>query len=167
MKKIIIIIILALLAVSAFFIFRPKTPKETAAPPPTTEKKSEKIVPDQSQATAKNYRESSEKYKYQIDVSYPAFSSLAEKKILDAINSQIERDVQKEVDSYIAEARKNKIAPTFGYLTGKYEYSVEGGKTISVRLDLEKILSGSTSPQNISVILNYDLESGEKITPAP
>jgi uncharacterized membrane protein len=167
MKKIIIIAILALLAVSAFFIFRPKNPEETAAPEPAAEIKPEKIVPDQSQATAKNYRESSEKYKYQIDVSYPVFSTLADKKILDAINSQIEQDVQKEIDSYIAEARRNKIAPTFGYLTGKYEYSVEGGKTISVRLDLEKILSGSTSPQNISVTLNYDLESGKKITSVP
>lgn len=166
MKKIIIIAILALLAVSAFFIFQPKTPKETIMPAPVAEKKAEKVAPDQSQAIAKNYRESSEKYKYQIDVSYPAFESLADKKILDAINIQIEKDVQKEVDRYIAEARKNKIAPTFGYLTGKYEYSVEGGKTLSVKLDLEKILSGSTSSQNISVILDYDLESGKKIIPS-
>lgn len=168
MKKNVYIILVAaviLLALGVIFIFRPKPSKETATPPtpPVTENETGKIAKDQSAATAKNYQESSEKYKYQIAVVYPFFNSLADKKILDIINSQIDKSVQVEVDSYIAEARKNKIAPSFGYLTGNYTYSVSDGKILSVKLEMEKLLSGAAHPDNYQVILNYDLSSGKQI----
>ncbi|MFA6047320.1 MAG: hypothetical protein WCV59_02250 [Parcubacteria group bacterium] len=166
MKKYIYIILVIIIVLAAvFFISRSKPSKETATPPatPVAENKAEKIVEDQSAATAKNYQESSEKYKYQIAVVYPFFDSLADKKILDSINSQIDKSVQLEVDKYIAEARKNKIAPSFGYLTGNYTYSVSDGKVLSVKLEMEKLLSGGADPSNYSVTLNYDLENGRQI----
>jgi len=162
---IILVVIVILLTLGVFFIFRSERSeptKETVSPPLTTEKKTEKVAIDQSAATAKNYRESSEKYKYQIDVSYPVFNGSADKKILDIINSQIEKSVNMEVDKYIAEARKNKIAAIFGYLTGNYTYSVGDGNILSVKMEMEKYLSGAANPHTYSIILNYDLVSGKQ-----
>jgi hypothetical protein len=168
MKKKIIISLLAFILISvAFVIFFSRTKKANAPAPSAPDKmetKTETIKPDASNATSKNYQESSEKYKYQISVNYPFFDGLAEKKIMDAINSQIEKDVQVEVDRYIAEARRNKIAPTFGYLTGNYIYSVTPENALSIRIEMEKYLSGGASPQSFIVTLNFDLASGKQIS---
>lgn len=168
MKKKIIISLLALIMISvALIIFLPQTTKENIPAPSVpvqSETKTETIKPDENKATPKNYQESSEKYKYQISVNYPFFDGLAEKKIMDAINSQIEKDVQVEVDRYIAEARRNKISPTFGYLTGNYTYSVAPENVLSVKIELEKYLSGGEKTQSFTVTLNFDLANGKQIS---
>jgi hypothetical protein len=169
MKNKIIISFLALILISAaFIIFFSRTKKANAPEQPPAivqpETKTETIKPDASKATSKNYQESSEKYKYQISVNYPFFDGLAEKKIMDAINSQIEKDVQVEVDRYIAEVRRNKISPTFGYLTGNYTYSVTTEKILSVKIEMEKYLSGGEKSQSFIVALDFDLGSGKKIS---
>jgi hypothetical protein len=168
MKKKIIISFLALILISAtFIIFFSRTKKANAPAPSATaqmETKTETTKSDASNAASKNYQESSEKYKYQISVNYPFFDGLAEKKIMDAINSQIEKDVQVEVDRYIAEARRNKIAPTFGYLTGNYTYSVTTENVLSIKIELEKYLSGGEKSQSFVVTFNFDLASGKKIS---
>jgi hypothetical protein len=169
MKKKVIISLLALILISsAIIIFFSRT-KKVDAPAPSApaqmETKTEAIKPDENKATSKNYQESSEKYKYQISVNYPFFDGLADKKIMDAINSQIEKDVQVEVDRYIAEARRNKIAPTFGYLTGNYTYSVTTEKILSIKIEMEKYLSGGEKPQSFVVTLDFDLGSGKQISP--
>lgn len=168
MKKKIIISLLALVLIfSALIIFFSRAKKVDAPAQPSAmvqpETKAEATKPDASNATSKNYQESSEKYKYQISVNYPFFDGLAEKKIMDAINSQIEKDVQVEVDRYIAEARRNKISPTFGYLTGNYTYSVTPENVLSIKIELEKYLSGGVSPQSFTFTLEYDLKSGKQI----
>lgn len=167
MKKKIVIFFLALVLISvALIIFFSRTNRVNApAPsaPAQPETKAEAAKLNETKTTAKNYRESSEKYKYQIDISYPFFESLTDQKITDAINSQIDKGVQAEVDRYIAEARKNKIAPTFGYFTGDYEYSVSPEKILSVKIELEKYLSGGANPQGLTVTLDYDLESGKQL----
>jgi hypothetical protein len=168
MKKKIIISLLAPVLISMALIIFFSRAKKVDAPAPSaptqSETKKETIKPDASNATSKNYQESSEKYKYQISVNYPFFDGLADNKIIDAINSQIEKDVQVEVDRYIAEARRNKIAPTFGYLTGNYTYSVTTENALSVKIDLEKYLSGGEKPQSFTVTLDFDLGSGKKIS---
>jgi hypothetical protein len=168
MKKKIIISFLALILISALLIIFFSRTKKVNAPTPSApdqmETKTETIKPDESKAVSKNYQESSEKYKYQISVNYPFFDGLAEKKIMDAINSQIEKDVQVEVDRYIAEARRNKIAPTFGYLTGNYTYSVTPENVLSIKIEMEKYLSGGEKPQSFIVTLNFDLASGKQIS---
>lgn len=133
--------------------------------PAIVENKKEEIEPV-VKATKKNYGESSEKYKYQIQFVYPYFDGQIDKKILDSINAQIEKKTQAEVDKYIVEARKNKIAPVPGYLTGKYEYSIESDNILSIKIEMEKILSGAPNSQTIQVVWNYDLKSGKEIISA-
>jgi hypothetical protein len=168
MKKKILISISVLVLISATIIIFFSRTKKADAPAPSTpaqmEAKTETIKPDASNATSKNYQESSEKYKYQISVNYPFFDSLAEKKIMDAINSQIEKDVHTEVDRYIAEARRNKIAPAFGYFTGNYTYSVTPANVLSIKIELEKYLSGGEKPQSFVVTFDFDLGSGKQIS---
>ena len=129
------------------------------------ENKKEEIEPV-VKAIQKNYGESSEKYKYQIQFVYPYFEGQIDKKILDSINAQIEKKTQVEVDKYIAEARKNMVAPIPGYLTGKYEYSIESDNILSIKIEMEKILSGAPNSQTIQVVWNYDLKSGKEIISA-
>jgi len=168
MKKKIIISLLALILISSAIILFFSRANEVSAPAPSapvqSETKTETIKPDASNATSKNYQESSEKYKYQISVNYPFFDGSADKKIMDAINSQIEKDVQMEVDRYIAEARRNKIAPTFGYLTGNYTYSVTPENVLSIKIEMEKYLSGGEKSQSFTVTFNFDLASGKRIS---
>lgn len=167
-KVIIFIFILVLIFVTFVFFFLRSDKKESSplAPSYQLENKTGGIEPNNQsaniQATSKNYRESSEKYKYQIDVSYPFFDSLEDKKAMDAINMQLEKEIQKEIDKYIAEARKNKIAPAFGYLTGNYEYSATDDNTLSVKVSMEKYLSGAANPNNFFLTFNYDLGSGKQ-----
>jgi hypothetical protein len=167
MQKKIIISLSALILISAALILFFSRANEVSTPAPSTpaqmETKTETTKPDISNATSKNYQESSEKYKYQISVNYPSFDGLADKKIMDAINSQIEKDAQVEVDKYIAEARRNKISPTFGYLTGNYTYSVTPENVLSIKIELEKYLSGGEKSQSFTVILDFDLGSGKQV----
>lgn len=167
MKKKIFLSLSALILISAALIFffsrtnKAKAPAPSVQPQPET--KAETAKPNETNATAKNYRESSEKYKYQIDVSYPFFEGLADQKITGSINSQIDKAVQAEVDKYIAEARRNKISPIFGYLTGKYTYSVTPENVLSIKIEIEKYLSGGANPQSFVVALDYDLGSGKQL----
>lgn len=169
MKKIILIIFLILflvLAVLAIFFLR-KSDKNISSEEPqaVAENKVENTGPS-IKATPKNYGESSEKYKYQIQFVYPFFEGLDDKKIQDSINMQVEKKSQVEIDKYIAEARKNKIAPIFGYLTAKYDFSVESDNILSIKIEMEKYLSGASSPQSIQAIWNYDLKTGNEILPS-
>lgn len=162
--KIAIIIFAAIIIIAAVNIFKPKNTKEEASPNQKPEKNPIVIQNkvDNSNVTLKNYRESSEKYKYQIDVSYPAFQNIADKNILDSINTQIDRRIQQEVDKYIAEARRNKIAAIFGYLSGNYTNSVDGN-TLSVKMEMERYLSGGPKAETYSFEMNYDLKTGKQI----
>jgi len=168
-KKLFLFLLILIFILVALAIFFPHATKENDSPSPvlvTTlpEKKIEETKSDNIKATSKNYGEASEKYKYQIDFNYPFFDGQDNKKIMDTINSQVEKNVQVEVDKYIAEARKNKIAPIFGYLVGTYEYSVSSDKLLSVKIEMEKYLSGGARPQILHVTWNFDLESGKQIT---
>lgn len=166
MKKIIIILIFVLLlALAAFFAFSHWTNNKdvpTTSSPAIVENKKEDVEPI-VKAVQKNYGEGSEKYKYQIQFVYPYFEGQIDKKNLDSINMQIEKKVQVEVDKYIAEARRNKITPIPGYLTGKYEYSIEPDNILSIKIEMEKILSGQSNVQTIQAVWNFDLKSGKEI----
>ncbi|HLN19423.1 MAG TPA: hypothetical protein VK255_04625 [Patescibacteria group bacterium] len=164
-KNIIIILIPFFFIVFALAVFLQKSTKENSSQIPIAKKEPEAVKekPPTDKDTAKNYRESSEKYKYQIDVSYPAFINLAEKNILDSINSQIEKRINQEVDKYIAEARKNKIAAIFGYLTGNYTYSIENNDVLLVKMEMEKYLSGAAKSENYLLELRYNLKTGKQI----
>lgn len=163
-KKITVVSVITLLILAAVFFLRPKKSEVKNIQRTETEKTQtvEENKTGSSGVVPKNYRESSEKYKYQIDVSYPAFQNIADKNTLDSINSQINNRIQQEVDKYIAEARRNKVAAIFGYLTGNYTNSIEGN-TLSVKMEMEKYLSGAAKAENYSFDLNYDLKTGKEI----
>ena len=160
---------LVLIFVTLFVIF-PKSAKKNVSTPSASNQEENKTKETKSddanniQATPKNYRESSEKYKYQISVNYPFFENLPDKKIRDLINSQTETKVQEEIDLYIAQARRNKITPAFGYLTGDYEYSIASENILSIKIEGEKYLSGATDSQNFSISIDYDLGNGKQIS---
>lgn len=161
--------LISVLIFAGIFVFFPQSEKkDTLAPAVSSqpEAKAENAAPTQAQnnkAASKNYSESSEKYKYQISINYPAFQDIADKKITDAINAQIETKVQAEIDKYIAEARRNKISPNFGYFTGNYEYSVTPENVLSVKIEGQKYLSGAASAQDFSFSISFDLASGKQI----
>lgn len=169
-KKVFLSVFVLIPALTAYFVFFQKSIKKNVSTQPeqiqpeskTEDAKSD--TADEITAISKNYSESSEKYKYQISINYPFFENLPDKKIADLINSQIETQVQKEVDKYIAEARRNKITPAFGYLTGNYEYFVSYENILSVKIEGEKYLSGATGISVFFIDLNYNLKSGEQIS---
>ena len=159
-------LLLMAIILGTFLVQKSRKSKENITLSPTSaslENEAKSQEKNNIQATAKNYGEASEKYKYQIQVNYPLFDGMDNKEIQDSINSQIEKRANLEIDKYIAEARKNKIAPIFGYLIGNYKYSVISDRTLSVNMEMEKYLSGAPNSQNLNIVLSYNLESGEQI----